>query len=115
MPKLILIIITFLILIILDVVMPSVTTKPTKQSEEKIVTVDEKSTRPERPSKFSRKKNAEGAQSNDLNTFIIPKTEEEFCQQLLVGGYVQSYVDFYHLTHRVDPNAGTYQLIHFLN
>lgn len=31
-------------------------------------------------------------------------TEEEFCQQLLVEGYVQSYVDFYHLTQRIDPN-----------
>ena len=28
------------------------------------------------------------------------------CQQLLIGGFVQSYVDFYHLTHRIDPNAG---------
>jgi tetratricopeptide (TPR) repeat protein len=27
------------------------------------------------------------------------------CQQLLVAGYVQSYVDFYQLTHRVDPNS----------
>lgn len=32
-------------------------------------------------------------------------TEEEFCQDLLVEGYVQSFVDFYHLTHRVDPNS----------
>lgn len=31
-------------------------------------------------------------------------TEEEFCQDLLVEGYVQSFVDFYHLTHRLDPN-----------
>eukprot|EP00602_Paraphysomonas_sp_CaronLab_P008120 CAMPEP_0185030096 /NCGR_PEP_ID=MMETSP1103-20130426/16853_1 /TAXON_ID=36769 /ORGANISM="Paraphysomonas bandaiensis, Strain Caron Lab Isolate" /LENGTH=423 /DNA_ID=CAMNT_0027565081 /DNA_START=71 /DNA_END=1342 /DNA_ORIENTATION=- len=33
------------------------------------------------------------------------KTEEDFCQQLLVEGYVQSFVDFYHLTQRADPNA----------
>jgi hypothetical protein len=32
-------------------------------------------------------------------------TDENFCNSLLVGGYVQSYVDFYHLSHRVDPNA----------
>ena len=32
-------------------------------------------------------------------------TEAELCQQLLVDGFVQSYVDFYHLTHRADPNA----------
>ncbi|CAE7657678.1 Ttc29 [Symbiodinium microadriaticum] len=32
-------------------------------------------------------------------------TEEDFCQQLLVEGYVQSFVDFYHLTQRSDPNS----------
>ena len=32
------------------------------------------------------------------------KTEADFCLQLLTDGYVQSYVDFYHLTHRADPN-----------
>jgi tetratricopeptide (TPR) repeat protein len=31
--------------------------------------------------------------------------DADFCQQLLVDGYVQSFVDFYHLTHRPDPNA----------
>lgn len=86
--------------------MPSVTTKPTKQSEEKVIIVDEKSSKPDRPSKFSRKKTSDSTQSHDPNSFIIPKTEEEFCQQLLIGGFVQSFVDFYHLTHRVDPNAG---------
>jgi tetratricopeptide (TPR) repeat protein len=41
-------------------------------------------------------------------------TEEEFCQDLLVEGYVQSFVDFYHLTHRVDPNStdGAHAKIH---
>jgi tetratricopeptide (TPR) repeat protein len=33
-------------------------------------------------------------------------TDADFCQQLLALGYVQSFVDFYHLTHRADPNAG---------
>ena len=31
--------------------------------------------------------------------------DADFCQQLLFDGYVQSFVDFYHLTHRPDPNA----------
>ena len=35
--------------------------------------------------------------TKDLPTLT---TEEEFCQQLLVEGFVQSYVDFYHLTQR---------------
>ena len=34
-----------------------------------------------------------------------PTNDADFCQQLLVDGYVQSFVDFYHLTHRPDPNA----------
>jgi tetratricopeptide (TPR) repeat protein len=48
--------------------------------------------------------------THDLSSIIGSDTsisnEEEVCEQLLVGGFVQSYVDFYHLTHRVDPNAG---------
>ena len=31
--------------------------------------------------------------------------DADFCQQLLFEGFVQSFVDFYHLTHRPDPNA----------
>lgn len=31
-------------------------------------------------------------------------SEEEYCTKLLIDGYVQSFVDFYHLTQRVDPN-----------
>ena len=33
-------------------------------------------------------------------------SDADFCHQLLVDGFVQSYVDFYHLTHRADPNQG---------
>jgi len=32
-------------------------------------------------------------------------SEAAMCNALLVRGFVQSYVDFYHLTHRADPNA----------
>jgi tetratricopeptide (TPR) repeat protein len=32
-------------------------------------------------------------------------TDQDFATQLLVGGYVQSYVDFFHLTHRPDPTV----------
>lgn len=41
-------------------------------------------------------------------------TEAEYCQDLLVEGYVQSFVDFYHLTHRADPNStdGSHTKIH---
>lgn len=32
-------------------------------------------------------------------------TAQDFCQRLLVEGFVQSYVDFYHLTHRANPDT----------
>ena len=53
-------------------------------------------------SKFSRAK----PQSSSVTTGSInlePKSDIEFCENLLSDGYVQSYVDFYHLTHRPDP------------
>ena len=37
-------------------------------------------------------------------TYAQPQTDVEFCEELLRDGFVQSYVDFYHLTHRQDPN-----------
>jgi tetratricopeptide (TPR) repeat protein len=37
--------------------------------------------------------------NESLNSTLL-----EMCQQLLVEGFVQSYIDFYHLTHRKDPN-----------
>lgn len=43
-----------------------------------------------------------GAVSGNLTTDL----EAQICQQLLVAGFVQSYVDFYHLTNRADPTAG---------
>ena len=32
--------------------------------------------------------------------------DADMCQQLLVHGYVQSFVDFFHLTHRIDETVG---------
>jgi len=31
--------------------------------------------------------------------------ESDICKQLLVNGFVQSYIDFYHLTNRADPQS----------
>lgn len=45
------------------------------------------------------------AKKSSDRTITAMSTEEEFCQDLLVEGYVQSFVDFYHLTHRTDPNS----------
>lgn len=69
--------------------------------------VEEKLNDPAAKPRFTRNAAvADGAGKAD-HTTAGPKlsNEAELCQQLLVDGYVQSYVDFYHLTHRADPNA----------
>jgi tetratricopeptide (TPR) repeat protein len=43
--------------------------------------------------------------SKDNQTGLI--NEADVCQNLLIDGYVQSFVDFFHLTHRIDPNSGS--------
>lgn len=35
---------------------------------------------------------------------IVPE-KQALCQEILVDGYVQSYVDFFYLMHRPDPKA----------
>jgi tetratricopeptide (TPR) repeat protein len=65
--------------------------------------VEEKSTKPPGTSRFTRRK-VDSSEDNIplFKNEIVSLTE--LCQQLLVNGFVQSYVDFYHLTHRVDPH-----------
>lgn len=63
------------------------------------------------PSRFSRKRivddklldQAQG--TSGLNAYGDVMTSQDFCQRLLIEGFVQSYVDFYHLTHRANPDA----------
>ena len=38
-------------------------------------------------------------------------SKEEICQHILKEGYVQSYIDFFYLTHRMDPHAGLYDFL----
>mmetsp|Transcript_21238 Transcript_21238/g.29220 ORF Transcript_21238/g.29220 Transcript_21238/m.29220 type:complete len:487 (+) Transcript_21238:23-1483(+) len=91
--------------------------------------VEEKSTKPPISGRFSRKLQTDESESLKLNNSAFygtgtltsgNKTSSirrslsvndnggstllDFCQQLLVEGYVQSYIDFYHLTHRADPH-----------
>ncbi len=69
----------------------------------KALVVDEKSTKPPGSSRFTREK--ETLLKNHQPVLKIDKMNvAELCQHLLVNGLVQSYVDFYHLTHRADPN-----------
>ena len=66
--------------------------------------IEERSTKPPGSARFHRRKveteynNMPFFQDDSFDVSIL-------CQQLLVAGYVQSYVDFYQLTHRLDPNA----------
>lgn len=76
--------------------------------------ISESSVMPGQPSKFQRKRpelarsvGDKGivAKSNSMENILAePMSEMDFCEQLLTGGFVQSYVDFFHLTHRSDPS-----------
>lgn len=79
--------------------------KNQKKPDNKIVLIDEKLSVPDKVPKFSRKKVLDSEKLDDKSKISAPKGEEGFCQDLLIGGFVQSYVDFYHLTHRIDPTG----------
>ena len=75
-----------------------------KLSESKLFKIEGRSTRPPGTAKFHRRKDV----TSSDNQAKVPNesfSTANLCQQLLVEGYVQSYVDFYQLTHRLDPNA----------
>lgn len=64
--------------------------------------IEKRSNAPPQASRFTRKP-AEQAPIAEPDATGL-RNEADFCLQLLADGYVQSYVDFYHLTHRADPN-----------
>lgn len=74
----------------------------TKTKDERNAIIEERPSILPGKARFSRKPVEVVA---DTQTHHDQSSEVEFCQQLLVDGYVQSYVDFYHLTHRADPNT----------
>ena len=74
--------------------------------------IGESSVKPGMPSKFVRNRQLPGGGGNKgvasamMGTEAVaprPMTVQDFATELLVNGYVQSYVDFFHLTHRPDP------------
>jgi len=74
-----------------------------EQDFKKSQTLDKTPIKPPGAPRFRLKGKSE--KKNSDRTVTAMSTEEEFCQDLLVEGYVQSFVDFYHLTHRADPNS----------
>lgn len=78
--------------------------KSNKIIDLKVQKIYERSTKPPGTAKFYRTKpdsEKDGKIYFENDNFNI----SVLCQQLLVGGFVQSYVDFYQLTHRVDPTT----------
>ena len=73
-----------------------------EQDFKKSMPLEKTPIRPVGPPRFRMKGRAEKKVPDREVTTM--STEEDFCQDLLVEGYVQSFVDFYHLTHRIDPN-----------
>ena len=76
----------------------------------KIIALETKSTRPP-ASRFQRQRpqTAEPVVDEEVHNCSDDRlqlcNESDFCQQLLSDGYVQSFVDFYHLTRRADPHS----------
>jgi len=54
-------------------------------------------------SKFRRRKQKD---LNDSHQIDLEFSKDEIAQSILKQGFVQSFVDFFYLTHRQDPNAG---------
>jgi len=79
--------------------------------------VNESSITPGQPSRFVRERpvrsssqkgdlgSADGRSNRTNSQAAVDENEATFCEQLLTGGFVQSYVDFFHLTHRADPSV----------
>jgi hypothetical protein len=64
--------------------------------------IEEKNTKPPGQNRFSRHKHQIQGDDTSAKQTTENLTLSDFCQQTLVEGYVQSYIDFYYLTHRVD-------------
>jgi len=77
----------------------------------------ETTSKPPGTSRFSRSRNdfdkdTIAVITTNTNSLILNRSdileteiqlESDICKQLLINGYVQSYIDFYHLTNRADP------------
>ncbi|KAJ1439141.1 hypothetical protein B484DRAFT_476993 [Ochromonadaceae sp. CCMP2298] len=76
----------------------------TKKVDIKVSKIEERSSKPPGSARFYRTKN--DSSNNPISYFQNDTFNiAGLCQQLLVAGYVQSYVDFYQLTHRIDPTS----------
>ena len=86
-----------------------------KQDPPKIFTLETKTTKPP-VSRFQRQRPGTASEQNllgleNLGSQLQLSNESDFCQQLLSDGYVQSFVDFYHLTRRADPHSTEHAVV----
>lgn len=72
-----------------------------KPDATKALLVEERPTKPG-TTRFSRRRD-DVPVDEQMPVFKDTLNVRDLCRDLLVGGYVQSYIDFYHLTHRLDP------------
>lgn len=66
--------------------------------------IEERLANPPGKSRFSRATTVKDVETTSSQP--IPLTDAEICRQMLCDGFVQSYIDFFHLTHRSDLNDG---------
>jgi len=74
-----------------------------KKFESSKFMIEERGVKPPGQSKFFRGKLDDAISSAVIESKDNTLTLSDLCQQILVEGYVQSYIDFYYLTHRADP------------
>jgi tetratricopeptide (TPR) repeat protein len=67
---------------------------------DKVAVVEEKPTKPPGHPKFTRKPVHDGLKETVNDLGLDAQSASGICKQMLMDGFVQSYVDFYHLTHR---------------
>ena len=76
------------------------TSKSTMRLSKSVKRVEERISNPPGKSRFSRVTLSKPTETNSVQQ--MPLTDAEICRQMLCDGFIQSYIDFYHLTHRSD-------------
>ena len=65
------------------------------------------SSKPEKPTRMKRKQRALRNTGPSSNAKEDLPDRRRLCEEMLQSGFVQSYVDFFYLTHRPDPEELT--------
>lgn len=74
--------------------------KPSSSRTKYVHRIEEKASAPPGKNRFSRKNSSQAIETKAVEQVNL--TDADMCKQMLADGYIQSYIDFYHLTHRSD-------------